>query len=186
MQALGIQMLSTLQEYKDKKSLVSIEREDIDTNGIQGFILDFSNSLLLLQYVYDFNLDGLLILRVEDITNINCTKTDIFQLELLKQEKLFKKINFHRNYDLSNFKTTISALNKEFSYFILEDEKPDDPVFLIGTINKLTSRSVHLNYFTGAGNWDKKPSIINYKDITACQVDTNYINVYKRYFQKTS
>jgi hypothetical protein len=56
----------------------------------------------------------------------------------------------------TDWKTTIADLREDFDYFIFEDENKDDPIFLIGKIEKMTSRSIHLNYFSGAGNWDKK------------------------------
>jgi hypothetical protein len=179
-------MQDLLLKHKNKRNLISIERKDIDQNKIQAFVLKASSNLVLIQYVYDFNIDGLMVLRVSDISDITCSKTDIFQLKLLKDEKLFDQINFNQKYNLTDWKTTIADLRKDFDYFIFEDENKDDPIFLIGKIEKMTSRSIHLNYFSGAGNWDKKPSVIKYCDITVCQVDTNYTNVYKRYFERNS
>ena len=179
-------MHDLLLEHKNKRNLIGIERKDIDQNKIQAFVLGTSSNLVLIQYVYDFNIDGLMVLRVSDISGITCSKTDIFQLKLLKDEKLFDQINFDRKYNLSDWKTTIADLRKDFDYFIFEDENKDDPIFLIGKVAKMTSRSIHLNYFSGAGSWDKKPSVIKYCDITVCQVGTNYTNVYKRYFERNS
>jgi len=101
--------------------LVSIERKDIDPNRIQAFILGVSSKLVLVQYVYDFNIDGLMVLRLSDLTDICCSKTDKFQLELLKDEKLYDKINFNLNYDLTDWKTAVSDLSRDFEYLILED-----------------------------------------------------------------
>jgi hypothetical protein len=183
---LGIQMQELLLEHKAKKNLISIERKDIDQNNIQAFILSASSNLVLIQYLYDFKIDGIMVLRMSDISDINCSNTDKFQLQLLKDEKIYDQINLQYNCDLKNWKTAISDLRRDYDYFILEDENKDDPIFLIGKIEKMTSRSVHLNYFSGAGNWYKKLSVIKYNDLTACQVDTNYINVYKRYFERIS
>jgi hypothetical protein len=181
-----MEMQATLLSHKDKKNLISIERKGIDANRIQGFILGASRNLVLVQYVYDFKLDGLMTLRVSDISDVRWSKTDKFQLKLLKNEKIYDMVNFDVNYDLTDWKTTILGLSKKFEYFILENELGNEPVFSIGRIAKITPRSVHLNYFSGAGIWDKKPSVIKYNDITACQVDTNYINVYRRYFERHS
>ncbi len=179
-------MQATLLRHKDNRNLISIERKEIDANRIQGFILGASTNLVLVQYVYDFKLDGLMILRVSDISDLRRSKTDKFQLKLLKDENIYDRVNFNVNYDPTDWKTAILGLNKDFEYFILENELASDPVFLIGRITKITPRSVHLKYFSGAGNWDKEPSVIKYSDITACQVDTNYINVYRRYFRRHS
>ena len=63
--------------------LVSIKREKIDGNKIQGFIIDESGGLILVSYVYDFNLDGLMVLRKKDITKLETTKTDKLLLEVI-------------------------------------------------------------------------------------------------------
>lgn len=57
-------------------------------------------------------------------------------------------------------------------------------VFLIGEIEKITEVTVWLRYFSGAGNWDEKPTKLAFNSITSCQVDTNYINVFQRYFER--
>jgi hypothetical protein len=181
-----MQMEATLLRHKQKRNLVAIERKDIGEIRIQGFILGISQKLVLIQYVYDFRLDGLMILRVPDISDLRFSKTEKFQLKLLKDEKIYDRINFNSNFDLTDWKTAILGLRKDYEYFILENELGDDPTFLIGKIAKMTPRNIHLNYFSGAGNWDREPSIIKYNDITACQVDSNYINVYKRFFERHS
>ena len=66
--------------------LVSIERENIDGNKIQGFLLGESDEYVLISYVYDFHLDGLMVLRKMDISLVETTKTDKLQTLLLKDE----------------------------------------------------------------------------------------------------
>ena len=44
----------------------------------KGFVLASSAELVVLQYVYDFNLDGLMVLRVADITDIRWSATGRF------------------------------------------------------------------------------------------------------------
>jgi hypothetical protein len=78
-----MQMLST---HHKKRNLVSIRRSSIDPNSIQGFVVGLSQDLVALEYVYDFQIDGLLVLRRSDITDVRRSKTDEFQQSLLKQE----------------------------------------------------------------------------------------------------
>lgn len=177
-------MNDSLLKHQAKKDLVDIRRKNIDPNTIQAFILEVSRNLVLLQYVYDFNLDGLMVLRVSDISQVRCSQTEQFQRELLKDEKLFEKVDFSISIDLTDWKAAISCLRSHYEYFIFENESPNDSMFLIGKIHKMTSRSIHVNHFSGTGQWEKHSTVMKFHDITACRVNTNYINVYQRYFEK--
>ena len=68
------------------KSLVSIRRSKVDGYGIQGFLVGLSDELLALEYVYDFQVDGLMVLRRSDVSEAKRTGTDEFQEHLLKLE----------------------------------------------------------------------------------------------------
>lgn len=168
---------------RDRK-IVSIHRDHIDTNSIQGFILGFSDDLILIQYVYDFRLDGLLVLMVSDITDIKSNATNEFQKDLLIAEGLFQQIPFDLAFELHDWRSIISQFSRQYRLMILEDERPDSKVFLIGEIKNITKTNISLRYFTGAGNWNEKPMKLSFNSITSCQVDTNYTNVYQRYFDR--
>lgn len=71
-----------------QRALISILRNNIDPNSIQGFILASSEQLVVLQYVYDFHLDGLMVLSKAEITEIRSTPTDKFQQKLLANDDL--------------------------------------------------------------------------------------------------
>jgi hypothetical protein len=87
------------------RELVSIRRDDINANSIQGFILGFSDELVLIQYVYDFRLDGLMVLRAADITEVTCNATDELQKKLLIAEGLFQQVPFESSFDLRDWKS---------------------------------------------------------------------------------
>ena len=168
------------------EELVSIERESIDNNGIQGFVLDESNDLILIQYVYDFNIDGLMVLRKDDITSIETTDTDKFQTSLLKDENLIEKIDFRQKYELESWKCFIQSAMKNHEYFIIQEEEYEKPEFNIGQILYLEEEELIFRYFTGVARWLEEPVIIKYSDITSIQIETNYLNFYQRYFNKNS
>jgi hypothetical protein len=171
-------------EFAQGQKLVSICRDDIDPNSIQGFVLGYSRDLVLIQYVYDFHLDGLMVLRTADITHIGCNATGELQKQLLIDEQLFEKVPFGTAFDLRSWRSIITQLSQQHRLIILEGENADPPQFLIGTVEKITTQSVWLNYFSGAGNWDDELAKLPFTEITSCQVATNYLNVYERYFDR--
>jgi hypothetical protein len=90
-------MKKNLSKLKAGRSLMSIRREEIDGNRIQEFILGHSKELVLINYVYDFKLDGLMVLRLSDITDICSDNTDIFQTQILKEDGLYSKVDFNKS-----------------------------------------------------------------------------------------
>lgn len=143
-----------------------------------------SEVLTLVQYVYDFNLDGLMVLRTGDLTEVTRTATDEFQEGLLQTEGLLARVPFNYSLDLSSWPAAIAGLCKDFPLLILERELLDEPDLAIGRILGVGDDEVQLRYFTGAGRWLDEPESLRYSDITCCQVGTNYINVYQRHFER--
>lgn len=68
-----------LESLLSAKNLVTIIRDNLNTANLHGFILAYSPDFLLIQYVYDFRIDGLMVLRRKDISEIKTSKTDEFQ-----------------------------------------------------------------------------------------------------------
>lgn len=166
------------------KELVSIRREKFDENKIQGFVLDESEDLILINYVYDFNLDGLMVLRKKDISLLETSDTDTFQTSLLIDEKIHSKVNYKNNYDLTSWKKFIETSTKDHKYFIVEEEEFEKIEFNIGSIFKIDKESIAMRYFTGTAHWLDEPVTINYSDITCIQIGSNYLNTYERFFNK--
>jgi len=146
-------MYKELMEFKRERNLVSIRRKGIDENKIQAFILECSKELVLIQYVYDFTIDGLMLLRLSDITEISSNKTDKLQTKILKDDGLYQTIEFNQKYDISNWKSALSALKADYEFATIEEEHPDYPLFHLGKILKLGSESLKVKCFSGAANW---------------------------------
>jgi hypothetical protein len=142
--------------------------------------------LVALQYVYDFNLDGLMVLSRSDITQIRSNATDKFQRKLLAKEGLLKEVPFETAFDLQDWRSIIRQFSKAYPLIILECERGDEPEFVIGRVEKTTSVAAYVRCFTGAGRWLDEPVRVKYSDITSCQVDTNYLNFYQRHFDRVA
>ena len=134
-----------------KRALISILRKEIDPSSIQGFILASSEELVVLQYVYDFNLDGLMVLSKPEITEIRSTATDKFQRKLLAKEGLLKAVPFETAFDIQCWRSIIRQFAKAYPLIILECERGDEPDLIIGRVEKTTSVAAYIRYFTGTG-----------------------------------
>jgi hypothetical protein len=174
-------------QHQHERSLVSIRREAVDDHSIQGFVLASGNGLVVLQYVYDFHLDGLLVLGVDDITEVRCTATDRFQRDLLAQEGLMQQVPFGAAFDLRGWRSIIEQLAGEHALMIVECERGDDGAgFFIGRLAQAEEDAIFMEHFSGVGRWAPDVAELAYADITACQVATNYAKVYERYFARNA
>jgi hypothetical protein len=175
--------LHTLQE---KRALVIINRKDINDIGIQGIILGYSKKLILIQYVYDFNLDGIMVLQRSGITSIESDESGLFQTQLLKDEGLYDKVDFTKKYNLKNWKSFLSHIDTSFHFITLEDEDPYKYAFMIGKVTKLGRKKVSVHQFSCTGTWKKEVSKMSYKNITSLRVGNHYPKVYENYFKQNN
>lgn len=173
---------AVIKHYKDTRSLVSLTREKIDSNTVQGFIVDYNDQWLVLQYIYDFHLDGFLLLRREDLTSLNCRATDAFQHHLLEVDGILRNVDFDFNIPSGGIVPLLNELPSD-RIVIIEDETEYEQ-FLIGYFLGVDDDFVSLRTFSGAGRWDDEPSNIATEDITSVSFATNYTLAYERYFEK--
>ena len=176
---------SELDDHIAKRQLIAISRKELGSNKRQGFPLAYSPDLLVLRYVHDFYLDGLLLVRRNDITESFCRGTDKFQRKLLEAENLLKRRLFSFSQPLGSLHAFLSSLGRK-QVVIIENESPDIEDFYIGRIVSANQESIELQVFSGVGNWEKNTTKIPTKDVTCCQLESNYISFYARHFQRTA
>ena len=176
--------MRNFQQLMENRQLLSIERRKLDANPLRGVILGHSAKLLILQQVYDFHLEGLVVLRKKDISNVSQSATDDFQKQMLVDEGLFAQIDFDTRFELSDWKSIIEQLGNLHGLLIIENEDPADPQFLIGQVSKCSKSGVAMRFFDGCGIWDDEPVKLPYREITLCTANSNYVNKYRNYFSR--
>ena len=174
-----------LNEHMLKRELIAISRSELNSNKVQGFPLAYSAQLLLIRRVYDFHVEGLLLVRRSDITDTYCSETDRFQRKLLEAENKLKRGIFRSNYSVDDFSTFLQGLGVN-KIAIIENESQRSGGFHIGQIVAVRQQSVTMQEFSGAGNWKRQHTEIDLNDVTICEIDTNYINFYARHFKRAT
>jgi hypothetical protein len=169
-----------------KQSLVSVHRRDVDDNGIQGFLIGLSDELIALEYVYDFQVDGVMVLRRSDITDVQRTGTDQFQESLLKREGIRPSTQLQSPLDLGSWKSILEQFSREHEYMILERELGPAPGFAIGRAVRITAAQIELQTFSGTGRWYEKTERLRYSQLTCAQVNTRYVGFYQRHFGRSA
>lgn len=178
-------MSDTLFTHLKTRSLVSIRRQDVDDYGIQGFLVGLSNDLLAIEYVYDFQIDGLMVLRRSDITEVRRTATDEFQERLLKKEGIRPGSQTPVSLELDDWGTLIRQLSEHCPLMILERELGPAPDFAIGRPVRITAAQIEFHTFSGTGKWATKNDRLKFSQLTCLQVNTRYLGFYQRYFERT-
>ena len=172
-----------LEKAWDKQKLVTIRRNACRGGGVQAFVIDVSKHFVLLQQVCDFHLDGLFLFRISDISGVNATDTDKFHRKLLIQEEEFELVDFARRLPIQSYQALLESLPED-QIFIIEDEISTESRFLIGTLDYVDEDIASVHYFDGVAKWLDERSIIKTEKITSCQIESNYINYYQRYFYR--
>lgn len=175
-----------LERHRRERNLVAIARDAIDNRRIDGYVLAFSRQLVVLQYVYDFTLDGLMVLRTRDITNVRCSDAEVFHKSLLTAEGVEDRVPFDAKFEVRNWMSLLPQLAQEYGLMILECEARSKPTFLIGRLMLATKTEAQILDFSVIGRWDDEPTTVPFADLTCCQVANNYLNAYTRHFARIS
>lgn len=172
---------TTIADFVRNRDLVRIERAGIDTRTLQAFPLGFSDTLLAVLYVCDFRIEGLLFLRRDTITDIHVNATARFQRQLLDDAGHITDDLFCLPHAIDSFASLLSGLTPN-QIIILEEESLDESGFWIGRYVWREDQTHWMHEFTGAGNWNPDLTELDLNAITCCQIETNYIRFYQRYF----
>lgn len=175
-------MNDILKYYCAKNKLVRIKRDpQVDLNNCYGFILDYSDHFVLIAHEYDFTIDGWRILDRSFIKKIEATQSTNYCKKILHKEGLLDKITPPFHVDLTNYKTVFGSLKEHKQFVIVEDERPETGVFLIGPIKRINKNSISIRHFDGTGKWVHGKRTVDYKDITVVQFGNNYIRLHEKY-----
>jgi hypothetical protein len=177
-------IIQALKKSQRKRSAVSIRRKRIDAHAIEAYVLGVSDQLVALQYEYDFHLDGLMILRIADITEVSSNATCRFRQGLMQAEGMLDAIPFGAPLNLQSWETILEQLSAFSELLIVESEKPKSEDFILGQFLGISQQTAFFKYLTGTGRWLDEPAAIRLRDITCCQVETNYVNFYQKYLDQ--
>lgn len=176
-----VKLREKLKEIIQLKQGVKIERFYIECNAIHCFPILLGKKLLFVRCENDFELDGYMILRLKDITNIRSDESERFLKLILREEGIIPHENNQVVTKIDDWEDLFKELKELGKYYIVECERLDDGDFYLGEIIKVNKQSIVFQHFDGVGEWEEKPTKIAYKDITSVSVDKRYINIISKY-----
>ena len=172
-----------LQNAVNERHKIVITRNTIDTALLYGIPLMLDDNMLLIQYIYDYQLDGYMILRIKDITFVRSDERERFSEYILKQEGLYDEIKKPMLTTLRNWRAIFEELKEYGKNILVEFEDLEEGEIFIGRIIEVNRNSLEMLCFDAMGKWDNETMTIIYKDITTVKLDDRYTTVLSRYLQ---
>lgn len=175
--------IKNLERLKRNQDLVTIKRKPKFDHNLSGFILDFSETLVVIQEIDHFLVDACYVINLADIRKLQVTEGNKLHKQILCLEGDLAKVQFDRKWRLGSYSEVLEDLSED-SIVILENENNDE--FNIGKIERLTDDSVSIRHFSPSGVWEKYLTKMSFSDITSCHIAGRYIDHYWRYFLRKS
>lgn len=158
---------------------ITIWRGKIEDNSIDCVPIAVGRDLLLIQYLYDFQIDGYKILRIKDITCIRSGKHERHSERILKEEGVFDCIHKPNIDDADSWSQMFSELMVLGKYIVVQCENFGD--MYIGQVVEVAKTSLSMRYFDFFGIWNEETAKVLYKDITMVSFDDRYSTIISRY-----
>ena len=175
------ELLNKLENVVKNSNLCTIKRENIDTNPIHGFPVQYDSQFVLVEYEYDFQMDGYKIIRTKDITELRQGTIEEFVENIFAKEGIPHHIDTCIVNIIGGFQEFFSQFQKKDSTVIIECEACEENKFLIGKIIKIGEEYVDIICFDALGKWDESEIRVEYQDITCITFESRYINIMSRY-----
>ncbi|MBI3865895.1 MAG: hypothetical protein HY290_28810 [Planctomycetia bacterium] len=170
-----------LRAHRDNCEAITLWREPLVPYSAGAFVVEVGSDLALVQDISDFSSDGYQILRIDDISRIDRGGAEKFLERILQSEGIVTKACAPFDIELSNWRTAIGAIKSNSQNMIVEDEKPDDELFLVGRVTRLSAKSLAIRHFDAVGYWELSDRVVPYSRITAVTFDDRYTTMYSKH-----
>ena len=178
-------MSPNIEQFQEKRSLVTITRDIEGVENLHGFVLGVSKQLVLMHEVSEFHLDGYCIMNFGDIEKIRFSKLERYRAAILKAEKVIRQVGLDDEIELSDWESALRSLKKVGRNVIAEGERPEVDEFVIGRIHRVNKKSVTMQGFDAMGQWEADTHRLAYGDITSVTFDNEYVTVFSKYLRDT-
>ncbi len=151
-----------------------------DSNYFNFVPLKVDQNLFLALHDLDFELDGYIIYRWNDLVTVK-EKGDFYNT-ILRQERCIDHIDIP-SINTSCWKTVFESL-KEMNQNVIVEKRwgsSDGWEFIIGKIDRIYQKFVYVWHFDADGVWMDEPVKIPYSEITHVTFGSRYIRMYSKY-----
>lgn len=176
-------IIEKIKFHQENKKITEISREISKnvTETSRGYILDYSNDFILLHSTGDFLLLSYKIIPIEQIVKLRYNEWDKYYDKIFRWEKEIDNVGMNYAIDLNSWPSVFKSIKDKDLSVIVECEASETDSYVIGPIDRIGNKKVVIQNFDPEGYFDKKPTSINYNNITKVTFDDRYINVFMKY-----
>jgi len=163
------------------------DKESAHITHFAGIVFDQTDDLVLMSDTNDFDYDGLIVLRKNDISEIKHTDNERFVTHILEQEGLRENWLERRaamNISLAPLQQLLEQVQALGLPIIAECRYKGDDIFQVGPIHSVTEEHLKIQYFNANGEYDLKPTLAELDAITFLRIDSPYANLMFKYAAK--
>lgn len=158
---------------------------DMFNESMYGFIRKSNNDFLLLEYYNDNGLyNGIIVLRLSDITRIKWDNNDINSTQkLISKHSDEKKIAAIK---IDSIQDILKSINMIFKYVCIHIQDIDDGMCIIGEIEEMDESTLIVKEFGTRATLDRGRIMISLDDITRIDAGGIYETGLLKTFKKSS
>lgn len=154
------------------KEPISIFRENIESLHFDGIVLATNSEFTLINLITDrFYLDGFVLLRTSDITDIRSKKTEILS-KILKARKLI--VQELPKIELDDMRSTLKSISERWKVISIFCEVFDPGICVVGNVRLLTEKTAGMDFISPLGEWNGTTETIELDKITRIDFGGGY------------
>jgi len=173
---------------KSNSNLTITRKKNIDKNELYGIPIAMSTKLLALKYLYDFEQDGYMVIRMKDIVKVCHGEIEKYHDKILIGENIAIK-NSYENIAVNNWKTFLRYISTKVNLINISEKFKDDPKYdglIIGKIESTQDNDMNIFEIDPLGRWKKEPTVVYYEDIISVHFDSRYSEMLFKYREEFS
>jgi hypothetical protein len=179
--------MKKLDKHIQKSHFVKVYLSDSEGNGLrhfEGVIFSYTSEFIFMCDFSDFNPDGFIVLRKNDISEIRRTDNEKFFDKIIREENVLRNVRILKReapFRLGKMEQMFSQLKDLQLPVIIECLYKEEESFHLGPVKKCNSDKVIIRYLSSFGVFDKEPMKIAYEDITFFRFGSPYANLFLKY-----
>ena len=174
-----MELLQRLRKQKESLKFVSIKRFEPSSVYNNGFIIDVSESLVMIQQFHDFYFDGFSIIRLADIRSVRCGRYEQFFKGILVKEGLSMAPPPH--VPIESMGDTLSYFLSNQATIIVESEYDDSDEFHLCKILNIDGVEIQFKQMDALGIWEQERGRMPIDRISRIELNSPYISIFEKY-----
>lgn len=172
-------LISQLTAHINDQHYLSVTVGKDNTEIVNCIPISMNNKMLLVLAFYDFLPDGYMLLKLQDIDEINYNEACQYFEKIVKNEGASALIQSVPKIIIESWKSAFISL-KDADLIVMVDIGKEDSVN-VGKIIKATTQKVSMLCFSPTGIWDDDEWDEPYKNITSVRFLDHYTITYAKY-----